>query len=232
MTKRIISVVFLMLLPFYVIVFTASASEPTRIPVLEEIALPSDLCFSVNDSCSRHQYFLQASAREDGWFAVYCRHIDSNRYSSDTFNKVYIDIYDADGRFYQELEFVSPLDLAIEIREQSINIYFYSSLLVYEFNTEELHHYTIKEGIATNEGLYSNLRKDVFVCGDWEYRCVKSHSGYSKLIRSNDDQEQVLVSMPGLTNIFLTTLVPGGIIAALASMIILRLLLKKKGKIP
>lgn len=205
-----------------------SATETGDIPILKEINLPEDISFSVNNTCSEHLYFMQATAREDGWFAVSSLHIDSNTPSKDNFHKVYIDIYDACGRFQQELEFNTPLSFTIEITEETLNIYFYTSMLVYDFETESLSNYSIPGGSVMDYGLYETLHKDEFTCGQWQYKCVKSFNGYEKLIRSNEDKEQVLVSMPGYTSTFLNTFIPGSFIAIL--FIALVIIVRKKVK--
>lgn len=221
-----ISCIFLMLMVFCV---NASALEFGGIPVLQELELPDDLDFSVSDTCSDHMFFMQASAREDGYFLIYSRHTDLTGDSNDTFKRVYIDIYDSEGVFLQELSFVSPLDLAVEITEESVNMYFYSSVMVYDLETQELTCYAISDGAAVNGGLYQTLREDEFVCGDWQYRCIKSFDGYTQLVRSNNDQEQVLVKMPGTGNSFFNTFFPGIIAGVLLLAVSVIFLINKKG---
>ena len=118
----------------------ASAVENVSLAVLGEIELPSDLNFSVNDTCTGHAHFQQATANEKGMFAVYAWHHNPNDYKDFSMAKAYIDIYLADGSFYRELAFTSTQDFSVELTEETVNVYFYLSVLVYDLQTQELHH--------------------------------------------------------------------------------------------
>ena len=179
----------------YIFVF---ASETETIQRLSEIDLPEDLNFTVNETCSEHTYFLQATANEGGCFAIYSLHVNPNDARDFDFDKVYIDIYNSDGTFSKELSFFTSQGLTVEVDENTINIYFYTSMLVYDLTTQELSHYDIPDGAAENSGKYKRLRSKEFSVGKWTYSCEKGASdGYTKLIRSNGEQTQLLVEMPG-----------------------------------
>lgn len=196
------------------------AAATDIIPVIEEIDLPQDLNFSVSDICSGHAYFMQAAANETGYFAIYSRHIDPDDYAKVDFKKVYIDIYRPDGGFLQELSFTTSLDLAVELKDKTVNIYFYGSVLVYDFTTKEVSHYAIPEGAAVNGSMYKQLRSREFTAGDWVYTCKKGFDGYVKLARSDGSQVQVLVEMPGASDLWGKVILPGGAIGIISMIII------------
>lgn len=185
------------------------ASAATPIPIIKEIDLPHDLKFAVNKTCSRHAYFMQAAADENGCFVVYARHVNPDDNSEVDFKKVYIDIYNANGDFLKELSFNTSLDCAVEIDGDAISVYFYSSVLIYSLATEEIHHYEIPDGAAVNGDLYKELRSKEFTEGDWEYHYKRGLNGYVKLLRCDGTQTQVLVEMPGTSNATWKVILPG-----------------------
>lgn len=186
-----------------------SALEFGGISVLKKIDVPENLNFAVRDTCAKYDHFMQVTAREDGCFAVYARQVDTgDRYIVD-FEKVYIDIYNEDGYFCQELYFTTPHDLAVELTQTTVNIYFYNSVLVYDLETQELHNYAIPDGSAVNGDLYKNLRKKEFVSGDWKYSCKKTFGEYTKLVRSNENDIQIPVQLDGTDHNFWSAIIPG-----------------------
>lgn len=206
-----------------------SASGFDTIPILEAIDLPQDLDFTVSSVCSGHAYFMQAAADPSGCCAVYSRHVDPDDYSKVDFQKVYIDIYQSDGSFLQELTFKTPFDLAFELEGKYVNIYFYKSVLVYDLTTQELFHYAIPDGAAVNGGLYKQLRSKEFTAGNWVYRCKKGFGGYVKLTRSDGEQVQVLVEMPGTGDLWTRMILPSGAIG-IVIMIIAWQVIKKQNR--
>lgn len=207
-----------------------AASE--SVPLLEEIDLPADLNFTVNGDCSGHAYFMQASASENGSFVVYSRHVDPENYTSVDYGKAYIDIYDPNGFFLQELSFDTPLDLAVMLTENTVNIYFYSTALVYDLTTQEIRHYAIPNGAAADGDLYSRLRSKRFVSGVWEYCCEKGYGGYVELHRQAGNQVQVLVEMPGTVSFAKNVTLPGAIIGVATVVVFLTLRFKKRAITP
>ena len=207
-TKKSICLFAILLVLSYIRVVDVLAIENDSIPILEEIELPDDLNFSVSDTRLDHIYFEQVTAREDGSFAVYSCYHDPKNYVKGTFERKYIDIYDTDGNFLQELFFTTSQPIAAELTDETLNIYTYISVLVYDLETQELHHYSIPEG-AMMDSLYFELREEDFVSGEWTYHCEKDFDGYTKLVRNNGEQEQVLVEMPGTGNNFWNLIFPG-----------------------
>lgn len=209
----------------------SAASLPLdTIPILEEIDLPSNLDFSVSNTCSGHAYFMQAAANEDGGFAVYSRHVTSGDYSKADFKRVYIDIYNSDGALLQELSFTTSLDLAFGYEDNTLKIYFYNSVLIYDLTTQELLHYAIPEGAAVNGETYKRLRSEEFSVGNWTYSLENGFIGYVKLVRNDGKQTQILVEMPGTNDFLWEVILPGGIIGVIGMMPIVWQFKKKRDK--
>lgn len=204
-----------------------SALEFGNITVTDEIDIPEDLEFSVSKVCSRYDYFMQATAREDGCFAIYARHVDMDQHNGTDFEKVYIDLYDADGKFVEELSFTTPFDLAVELTEETVNIYFYKSVLVYNLETQQLRNYSIPDGSATDNGLYERLRENEFISGEWLYSCKKTQGNFTELSRSNGNQYQILLQTNGTGFGFGKAFFGGLVIAITGAMVSNRLKRKK-----
>ena len=94
-------------------------------------------------------------------------------------------------------------------------------MLVYDFITQEASCYSIPDGAAISGGLYKQLRSKSFLAGDWTYNCKKSMDGYTKLTRSNTEQVQVLVEMPGTGDFWLSTILVGGGIGIITMLFVL-----------
>lgn len=186
------------------------ALETNSIPIIKEIDVPQELDFSVSKICSKHTYFMQAAANTSGCFLVYSRHMNPDNYSDLNFKKAYIDVYHSDGKFWQELSFTTPFDLAVAFEENVIVIYFYNSVLTYDLTTQETHCYATPEGAAINNGLYKQLRSQKFIVGKWTYRCKKTAGNYVKLVRSDGTQEQILIDMAGMFPFLKGAILPAG----------------------
>lgn len=209
---------------------SADALPIDTVPILEEIDLPSDLDFSVSNTCSGHAYFMQAAANEDGCFAVYSRHVTSGDYSKVDFKRVYIDVYNSEGALLQELSFTTSLDLALEYEDNAVKMFFYNSVLIYDLTTQELLHYAIPEGSAVNGGMYKHLRSKEFSAGNWVYSLENGFNGYVKLVRSDGKQVQVLVEMPGTGELLWKVILPGGIIGIIGMILIVWQIKKKRDR--
>lgn len=157
-----------------------------------EIAIPDDLDFSVNDTCSGHLTFQEADAREDGMFIVVAHHYVSGEHTEDTFIKKYIDIYSSDGTFLQELTFRTEFAFSTALTEDEIVLYFYDYALVYDLQTQELKAYSTPKGDSQK-----NLFQKSFTRGTWTYQCEGSAGNYWRFVRSNGTEEQVLVELSG-----------------------------------
>ncbi len=191
----------LMLIFLFVCFITSSvgvfALDIGGVTVTKEIDLPEDLSFSESDVVSRYDYFDQVTAREDGSFAVYARQVDMDNPNNNDFEKVFIDLYDSDGDFVKELSFSTPASLAIELAEETLNIYFYQSLLVYNLDTKELKNYSVSKEAVDDSGVFDRLRVNEFKCGKWKYSCKKTNGYYTELVRNSGDEEQILLTTTG-----------------------------------
>ena len=226
--KRTIMQTILVLMFCLLCLINVSALEFGNITVIDEIDIPEDFEFSVSKVCSRFDYFMQAAAREDGCFAIYARHVDMDQHNGTDFEKVYIDLYDANGKFVEELSFTTPFDLAVELTEETVNIYFYKFVIVYNLETQELRNYSIPDGSAINNGLYERLREDEFISGEWLYSCKKTHGNFTELTRSNGNQYQILLQTSGTSYSFGKAFLGGLVIAITGAMFSNWLKRKKK----
>ena len=216
----------LVILLFFQCSILAFALDNKSVPTLEAIELPPDLNFTVSHSCSGHAFFMQATANETGYFAIFSLHVDPDDLADVDFKKVYIEIYQPDGTFLQELSFTTPLALTVALEENCVNIIFYDSVLVYEFVTQELSHYATPAGATGNNGTPAQWVSKNFSVGDWDYTCKKGFLGYVKLSRTNGEQEQVLVEMPGNHLYLQKLIIPGS--AAAGAIIMITVYCRKK----
>ena len=226
--RKLILLFLSIVLCFFAIYVPTFASTTETVPIIEEVVLPHNLNFTVNDRCSGHTYFMQAAANATGQFLVYSRHINPDDYSDVDFKKVFIDIYSFDGVFLQELSLTTSSDLAVAFEGNTVMIYFYSSVLSYDLTTQECHYYITPEGMAINQGLYKQLRSEKFTAGRWSYRCKKSFGDFVELVRSDGDNEQVLVEMPGRTSFFSNVVIPGFLVGINITVITIWLIRRKK----
>ena len=223
---------FLLLLVAVLFIFTnpsfVFASEIYTIPILEEIELPQELDFTINHTCSGHAWFMQAAANESGCYAVYSRHVNPNDYSKVDFKRVYVDVYRPDGSFLTEVSFMTSSDLALGLEDNSVIIYFYDSILIYDLISQELHSYSIPEGSAVNGEIYKQLRSKEFTVGNWVYSYEKGFNGYVKLIRSNGPEVQVLVTMHGNDLLWRKVVLPGCVVGMIITIIIVQQIKRKQ----
>ena len=217
-------VIFLCSLPVFV--FGTEYHESTE---LSTIALPEDFNFSVENACStEHFYFVQAAANKDGCFAVATPHLDQKDLSENTFKRQYIDLYHEDGSFWKELSFCTQFDYRIELTEKTINIYFSSYVVKYDLLNDNITCYAIDDIAAEENGSIKFLRQDEFTLDEWEYRCEKASFGFTKLIRSNGNSEEVLVNLSGQGTHFHFTVFCG--VAAVGISLLMICFIRKRKK--
>ena len=193
----------------------------------KEMQLPQNINITAKTTCSGHQFFTQASACEDGSYLITTLQIDENPASKETFERVFIDIYDSTGEFIEELSFTTTFDFVVEMTATTVNIIFYDYVVVYNYTTKEFSCFEIADAINTNQ-VFHRLRKERFVSGEWEYCCTKSpFMGYKTLTRNNGKSEQVLIDFPGLVGVANKAYI-GGIIGFTVFAILLTLIIRKK----
>lgn len=209
--KRLVRIFPAIVFAFLVVLESSSAAFASTFHGIETTGtcpIPADFQFTSSTVCSEHLYFEQVSARDDGWFAVYYR------YSEDTgFRTAYIDIFDADGTFVRELSFQTKQDFAMELTDEGLLLYFYSFVISYDWDTEQLSGYTIPESSAIDNGVFSDLKQSKFESGGWTYRCRRKLYGYTQLTRENAAGKQELLSLPGngmnVWNLFILPVILG-----------------------
>lgn len=173
------------------------------------IELPADLQVAVADSCSEHDIFIQAVAREDGSFAVFSYNTDIANTPELVFKRHYIDLYAPDGSFLKEIAFTCSFESTIELTESELIVWFHDKVLSYHLELDAFSYYTLPDGDFFDPELHIMRRQSKFECGDWKYECTKSLDGYVQLLRCNTSTNatEVLVDYDGtrinVKNIFL-----------------------------
>lgn len=189
--------------------------------------IPEDFMFSVSNSCSQHDYFDQVSADEDGTFAVLSRYTNIKEKPDLVFRLCYVDVYSPSGEFMLELSFFTEQDLAVELNDSLVNLYFYDRTISYDIATKALSGRFIEPGASIEDGTFSRLRKTSFSVGQWEYRCKKGFHGYTQLSRTDGITSEVLISSPGSGFTLWNTLLPAVILGA-GLLVMNRFLIKAK----
>ena len=103
---------------------TCSATEIGGIQTTGTCVVPEGFSIQSSEMCTEHDFFYQAAARDDGWYSIYYRNTDMRM--EEGVNLVYIDIFNSDCEFQQELSFVTPHDFTMELTDCSVNLYFYN----------------------------------------------------------------------------------------------------------
>lgn len=163
------------------------------IPLIGDYPIPESFAFDVSSSCSGHTSIRQATAREDGWFAVCCLCTDSAGQENDIFSLHYVDIYDQNGVFQQELTYRTDLENAIELTEDSLDIYFQTFLIHYDLETGNLAGYSIPSRATVENGLLLDLQRDLFTAGEWDYTLSGGWMDHYRLSRTNGEMTQLLI---------------------------------------
>ena len=201
-TKKsvIILIVAISLFLNFVININATYSNKyTKIKTLEVTELPDSFKFTISGICTKHVFFEQATARRDGCFAICTSGVVVDRIRSDT-NKKFIDLYNSEKEFLLEITFETSSDIAIEFTDSTLNIYLYSGIICYNLDSKEVTYYITSDYEAYNSGLVDDLRKDEFTVGEWTYTYDNDFIGYSKLMRTNGTENQILIEMPGMNS--------------------------------
>lgn len=215
--KRTLSFCLVILLIFF-------CSKPVSAIVTEdtemygnEIAPPSDFDFSQQEHCSGHRYFLQAAAQEDGKFIICTHYVNERGVSEETYRRQYIDVYNFDGSFNSELSFFSTQPYVAEIKDDCINIYFYSYMIAFEIETKDMRCFDIPDAYVSENAAYDTLRQTTFTSGHWNYKCTdRMSSGYRCLTRQNGETVQEVIRLTDTNNNY-TIILTGGCIGVIAT---------------
>ena len=188
MIKRSVVLTFGLLLLLALIVPVDAMDDYQPLELGDEIPLPDNIAFEVHENCWEHDWFEQYHAREDGWLVILSLVANQNGGAEQGFNRVYIDIYDANGVFQKELSLnnLGP-DIATVLTSTTVDIYTPNYYLSYNLVTEELTcHYTPKDYLRTS-GIYKSVRSAKQQMGEWTYRSKGLPRMYSTLSRKNGD---------------------------------------------
>lgn len=226
MSKSAITAILLLLICF-LFPLQAAAIDFHGIDLLGNYQLLNSFSFKVSDVCSGHSSFKQVSARADGWFAVCSLHTDVDKNYAQVYSLHFVDIYDMEGNFVQELSFVTDLDNAIELTDTALNIYFQTHIVSFDLDSEAISAYTIPTRSTIENGLLFDLEKKNFVSGEWEYSCSGGWVLYSKLTRSNADGTQVLLDYSYTNKPAFVICMGAGVVSAFIAFLIYRNLKKK-----
>ena len=188
--------------------FGVSVSKNIGVEILEETYLPHELNFKIQSECTGHSFFNQATVQEDGAFAVHTFGVVDDK-SWTNFEYNFIDIYDSSGNFLKEMTFESKENVAIELVDSTLNIYFYSSVVCYDLKTEDLHYYIVSDGAALDNGVIERLRAEKFKVGKWTYYYKECFEGYTKLLRTDGEIVETILERPGRdkTNLYTGTVI-------------------------
>lgn len=156
-----------------------------------------DLSLSVLNTQTEHEYFTQAAANAAGQFILVARYTNIRENQDLVFRMHYIDIFDSDGSFVQELSFLTEASFVAGITETHINLYFYDCVVSYELATQIVHYQAVLPGEFIENGTFKDLQSSSFSVGEWEYRCKKGFHGYTQLTRESGSGVEILASFPG-----------------------------------
>lgn len=171
------------------------AQGNTTLPPNGEYDIVEDLQILEKETCSKHNFFYQVAAQEDGCFVVLSRQANNTNLSDGTMSVAYIDLFDSNGVFQKELVFSTPLDFVIEYESDILNLYFYDYYISYDIPTGSITRHTSYDNLLSEKK--SSLTHTSFTSGSWQYRCKRSFHGFTKLTRTNYVEEQVLLDLTG-----------------------------------
>ncbi len=197
----------------WLFVFVLSISVPVNavefqgVEVIEDYEIPDSFKITIHEVCSGHGFFYQVSAREDGSCLVLYRHAD-NPASDTIFGTVYLDLFAPDGSFLYELTFDTQDDCVAEYTPDRIVLYFYDHIIEYNPDTGVCNGYRTVADASREAGIYQQLRKSHFSCGEWEYTCTKTFFNRTGLARTNGTDTQTLLSLPGTGLTMWNTVIP------------------------
>lgn len=206
----------------------AAAQQIEGIPVNGEIQISPKYNLVIQDDCSEHTHFQQATASENGWFAVHYVSAINKQSEDELLGRMYVDIFDDSGVLYKEISLETSSNRAIKLTEKSLLIILYDELLVYDLKTDEMHAYRISAGYGNESGLFSELNSRTFRSGAWTYQCKNSLQGYTELTRTDGKTQQTLLDLPGSGLTIWNSAVPALTIGLLGCLLGHRLRKKKK----
>lgn len=179
-------------LPFEVSALEYCGYQVTEIPVPEEYQL------LVSSICSTHQNIQSVATNQEGFAAIYSRNTAVNQPEQVDCSK-YIDLFNADGDFVEEIQFNTSLPVEIELTEDTLIIYFHINLLTYNLKERSFHYYALPSGVNLATDFLPVIRNKSLDVGEWSYSMEKELDGYKSVSRINivTGVEQTLMSCVG-----------------------------------
>lgn len=175
-----------------------AANGSTSLKLGDEIPMPSNIDFVVHDTCWEHDWFGQFHAREDGWYIVVSRVANLNGSKEQGFNRVYIDIYNAECVFQKELSLNnSDANIVCLITETAVEIYLSNCYLSYDLETEAVNCHYAPDNYVQNSDLVDLLWESKQQIGEWTYKSKGSPQMRHALIREKDGQVQTILKCKG-----------------------------------
>ena len=219
----------------------ALAANEDQIPIIGEFFVPDDYHIKIQGNCSGHGYFYDVAMRQDGWFAVVYRTSTQKEDNEGYLSRVFIDIFDETGDFQKEISVKTDEDVVVRLTDESLELFFYDHLLCVDLQSEEISGSRIRAGYADSSGLREAFNRKEFVVDGWEYRCVRTFTGYTSLVRTKGDTTEVLLSLSGNIPVMnlpfeiamLVGICNGFVIVVVLSGVVVWIMKKrKKGKAP
>lgn len=183
-----------------------------------EIPVPEEYQLIVSSVCSTHQNFQSIATNQEGFAAIYSRNTKIDQ--PEQFDNIkYIDLFNADGDFVEEIQFSTSLPVEIELTEDTLNIYFHINILTYNLKERSFHYYALPSGVNLATDFLPAVRNKSLDVGSWSYSLEKELDGYKSVSRTNivTGVEQTLMSCVGSKRTPLNTIV----IPAVVSILIL-----------
>lgn len=190
------------------------------------VEFPADLDFHISKSPTEHEFFFEAVANDEGWFAVMAKSTDTKK-TDEVFHKTYVDLYNPEGILQRELVFNTSTTTRLWMSDKELFVFFYDFVLCNSLATGETKALSIPPGSVHESDVIGGIWKSEFQAGDWKYTSKPGFLGYKELSRSNGMQEQVLISLPGSRHTLWNTVLPT-LMAFLAAALLWRLKNKKK----
>lgn len=164
----------------------------------DEITIPSKIDLQIHNSCWEHDWFDQYHVRADGWFVVLSRVANLNGADKQGFNRVYVDIYNAEGVFQKEISFNAVEgDIVAVIKETAVEIYMPNRYLSYNLQLGEVTcHYT-PDNYLEDSGLAELVRPSERQVGEWTYKAKGFPNMRHILTREKDGQVETILKFKG-----------------------------------
>lgn len=206
------------------------ADEFNPLELGEEISMPSNIDFETHDTCWGHDWFSQYHARDDGWFVTLHRVANLHGGDEQGFDRVYVDIYNAEGVFQKELSLHNTdANIVAYITESTVEIYLPNCYLSYNLETEVVTcHYAPANYVQDSE-LYDLLWQSEQQTGEWTYKSKGSFKMCHTLAREKDGEVQTVLKLKGSSLAF-PNIIPY-IACSLITILALWWIVKKKREV-